>query len=85
MCACVCASDVQVYAVKQACIIWVGIAVKESALRVEDHGFESHLCLDFSRLSHTSDFKIGTPVATLQGSWHHGVSAGTGGPGVSIL
>ena len=35
--------------------------------------------------SHTSDFKIGTPVATLPGAWHNGVSAGTGRPGVSIL
>ena len=34
---------------------------------------------------HTSDFKIGTPVATLPGAWRYRVSAGTGWPGVSIL
>ena len=39
----------------------------------------------FSGSSHTSDFKIGTPVATLPGAWHYRVSAGTGRPGVSIL
>ena len=35
--------------------------------------------------SQTSDFKIGTPVATLPGAWRYRVSAETGGPGVSIL
>ena len=35
--------------------------------------------------SHTSDSKIGTPVATLPGAWRYWVSAGTGRPGVSIL
>ena len=39
----------------------------------------------FSGSSHTSDFKIGTPVATLPGAWRSRVSAGTGRPGVSIL
>ena len=39
----------------------------------------------FSGSSHTSDFKIGTPVATLLGAWRYRVSAGTGRPGVSIL
>ena len=39
----------------------------------------------FSGSSHTSDLKIGTPVATLPGAWRYRVSAGTGGPGVSIL
>ena len=34
---------------------------------------------------HTSDLKIGTPVATLPGAWRYWVSAGTGRPGVSIL
>ena len=34
----------------------------------------------FSRSSHTSDFKIGTPVATLPGAWRCRVSAGTGWP-----
>ena len=39
----------------------------------------------FSGSSHTSDFKIATPLATLPGAWHYRVSAGTGRPGVSIL
>ena len=39
----------------------------------------------FSGSSHTSDLKIGTPVATLPGAWRYRVSAGTGWPGVSIL
>ena len=39
----------------------------------------------FSGSNHTSDFKIGTPVATLPGAWRERVSAGTGWPGVSIL
>ena len=59
--------------------------VKASASRAEDPGFESRLRQDFSGLSHTSDFKIGTPVATLPGAWRCRVSAGTGRPGFSIL
>ena len=55
--------------------------VKASASRAEDPGFEYRL----RQSSHTSDFKIGTPVATLPGAWCYGVSAGTGRPGVSIL
>ena len=39
----------------------------------------------FSGSSHTSDFKIGTPVAALPGAWRYRVSAGTGRPGASIL
>ena len=39
----------------------------------------------FSGSSHTSDLKIGAPVATLPGAWRYRVSAGTGQPGVSIL
>ena len=39
----------------------------------------------FSGSSHTSDFNIGTPVATLPGAWRDRVSTGTGRPGVSIL
>ena len=37
------------------------------------------------RLSHSSDLKIGTPVATLPGAWRYRVSAGTGWPDVSVL
>ena len=52
---------------------------KASASRGENPGFESCLRRDF----YTSDFKIGTPVATtLPGAWRCRVSAGTG---VSIL
>ena len=39
----------------------------------------------FSGSNHTSDPKIGTPVATLPGAWRYRVSTGTGRPGVSIL
>ena len=58
---------------------------KASASRAEDPGFESRLCRDFLGSSHTSDSKIGTPVATLPGAWRYWVGAGTGRPGVSIL
>ena len=63
----------------------VGLVVKASEARVEDAGFESRLSRDFSGSSHTSDLKIGTPVATLPSAWCYRVSAGTGWPGVSIL
>ena len=63
----------------------VGLVVKASASKAEDPEFESRLRRDFSGSSHTSDFKIGTPVATLPGAWPHKVSAGTGRLGVSIL
>ena len=59
--------------------------VKVSASRAEGPEFESSLRRDFSGPSHTSDVKIGTPVATLPGAWRYRVSAGTGWPGVSIL
>ena len=39
----------------------------------------------FSGSNHSSDLKIGTPVATLPGAWRYWVSAGTGWPRVSIL
>ena len=63
----------------------VGLVVKVSASTAEDPGFESRLRRDFSGSSHTSDLKIGTPVAILPGAWRYRVSAGTGWPGVSIL
>ena len=63
-----------------------GLVVKASASRAEDPGFESRLRRDFfPGTSHTSDLKIGTPVATLPGAWRYRVSAGTGRAGVSIL
>ena len=63
----------------------VGLVVKASASGVEDPRFESRLRRDFSGSSHISDLKTGTPLATLPGVWHYGVSAGTGRLGVSIL
>ena len=63
----------------------VGLVVKASASRAEGPGFESRLRGIFSGSSHTSDLKIGTPVATLPGAWRYRVSTGTGRPGVSIL
>ena len=63
----------------------VGLVVKVSTSRVEDLGFQSRLRWDFSGSSHTGDFKIGTPVATLPGTWRYRVSAETGWPGVSTL
>ena len=56
----------------------VGLVVKASASRAEDPGFESRLRQEFSGSSHTSDLKIGTPMATLPGAWRCRVSAGTG-------
>ena len=64
---------------------FVGLVVKASASRAEDLGFKSRLCWDFSGSSHTSDLKIGTPVAILPGAWCYRLSAGTGLPCVSIL
>ena len=63
----------------------VGQVVKASASKAEGPEFESRLQRDFSGSSHTSDIKIGIPVATLPGAWRYRVSAGTGRPGVSIL
>ena len=57
----------------------------QSASGAEDPWFESHLRWDFSGSSHTSDFKISTPVATLPGAWRYRGSAGTGWPGDGIL
>ena len=62
-----------------------GLVVKACVSKAEDPGFEFPLRRDFPGLSHTSDLKIGTPVATLPGAWRYRVSAGTGRPGVSIL
>ena len=62
----------------------VGLVVKASTSRA-DPRFESRLHWDFPGSNHTSDLKIGTPVATLPGAWCSRVSAGTDWPGVSIL
>ena len=53
----------------------IGLVVEVFTLRVTDPGFDSCLCWDFSRSSHTSELKVGTWVATLQGAWHYRVSA----------
>ena len=64
----------------------VGLVAKMSASRVGVPGFDSRLCCgDFSGLSHTSDLKIGTPVATLPGTSRYRDITGTAWPGVSIL
>ena len=64
----------------------VGRVVKASTSRAEDPGFDSRLRRgDFSGSSHTSDLKIGTPVAFLPGAWGYRVSSGSGRPGVRIL
>ena len=63
----------------------VGLVVKASVSRAANPGFDSHSTGIYPGSSHTSDFKIGTPVATLPGAWRSGVSAGTGWPGVGIL
>ena len=61
----------------------VGLVVKASAPRAADTGFEARLRFgDFSGSSHTSDLKIGAPLATLPGAWRYRVSAETGWPGV---
>ena len=39
----------------------------------------------FSSLCHTSDLKMGSPVATLRGDWCYRINSGTGGSCVSIL
>ena len=62
----------------------VGLVVKVSA--IESRRSRVRACAEiFPGSSHTSDFKIGTPVATLPGAWCYRVSAGTGWPGVSVL
>ena len=49
-------------------------------------GFDSHLRRgSFSKSSHVSDLKLGTPVATLPGTWRFTAGAGTGWPGVRRL
>ena len=57
-----------------------GLVVKASASGSEDSGFESSLRRDFVGLSHTSDLKIGAPVATLPGAWHYRSAVGLVGP-----
>ena len=57
----------------------IGLVVKASASRGLDPEFDSSLWRgNFSRSSHTSDLKIGSPVATLPRAWCYRVSIGTG-------
>ena len=56
----------------------IGLVVKASASRMEDPGLNPTCAGIFSGSSHTSDLKIGTPVATLPSTWCYRVSAGTG-------
>ena len=61
---------------------FVGLVVKAPALRTTDLRFSYLLHHgDFSGLSQTNDLKIGTPVASLPGTWR----CGAGWPGFSIL
>ena len=62
-----------------------GLVVKASASTAEDAGSNPACAGIFPGSSHTSDFRIGTSLATLPGAWRHRVSAGTGWTGVSIL
>ena len=52
--------------------------VKASTSKAEDPGSNPVYDGIFPWSSHTSDFKIGSPVATLPGAWCYRVSAGTG-------
>ena len=63
-----------------------GLVVMASASRAEDPGFPSRLRRgDISGLSHTSDLKTGTPVATLSSVRSYRGSAWTVWHGVTIL
>ena len=63
----------------------VGLVVRRPPREREIPGSNPACAGIFSGSSHTSDLKIGTPVATLPGAWRYRVSTGTGRPGVSIL
>ena len=63
----------------------VGLVVRRLPRERKTPGSNPACAGIFSGSSHTSDSKIGTPVATLPGAWRYRVSAGTGRPGVSIL
>ena len=63
-----------------------GLVVKASASRATAPGFDFHLRRrDFAGSSHTSQLKIGTPVAALPGASRYRVSARISWPGVSML
>ena len=72
-----------VISVKDDCL--VGLVVRHPPRERKIPGSYPACAGIFLGSSHTSDSRIGTPVATLQGAWRYRVSAGTGWPGVSIL
>ena len=60
--------------------------VKACTLTAADPGVRFSVELGFFQgQSQTSDLKIGTLVATLPGTWHYKVIAGTGQLDVNIL
>ena len=63
----------------------VGLVVRRSPRERKVPGSNPACAEIFPGSRHTSDLKIGTPVATLLGAWHYRVCAGTGRSGVSIL
>ena len=89
------ATGMPVITVESSCIIGpfsvlsgdglVGLVVRRPPRERKIPGSNPTCTGIFSGSSHTSDFKIGTPVATLPGAWRYRVSAGTGRPDVSIL
>ena len=63
----------------------VGLVVRRPPQERKIPGSNPVCAGSFSGSSHTSDLKIGIPMATLPGAWRYRVSTGTGRPGVSIL
>ena len=59
---------------------------KASASRAEGLGSIPTFAVDLIvRSTHTSDFNIDTPVATVPGVWRFRISTGNGWPGVNVL
>ena len=64
----------------------VGLVVKACTSRAADPGSIPALGVDIVfRLSHTSNLKIGAPLATLPSAVSHKVNAWAGQHGVSIM
>ena len=63
----------------------VGVVVRHLPRERKILGWNPACAGIFSGSSHTSDLKIGTPVATLPGAWRYRVSTWTSRPSVSIL
>ena len=63
----------------------VGLVVRRPPQERKIPGLNPACAGIFPGSSHTSDLKIGTPAATLPGTWRYRVSTWTGRPGVSIL